>query len=49
MIQGGGGKLRGEVFIHSDRIPLDQVDLSNAQDKGQLNFFDTECMGVCGV
>ena len=45
----GGGKLRGEVFIHSDRIPLDQVDLSNIHDSGQLNFFDNECMGVCGV
>jgi hypothetical protein len=45
----GGGKLRGEVFLHADRIPLDQVDLSNIHDTGQMNFFDNECMGVCGV
>ncbi len=45
----GGGVLRGEVFLHSDRVPLDEVDLSNIHDSGQTNFFDNECMGVCGV
>ena len=47
----------GEVFIHADRIPLDQVDLSNLEDSGQLSFFGSgklsffgdECAGVCGV
>ena len=34
------GGMRGDVFIHADRIPLDQVDLRNAADHGQLSLFD---------
>ena len=36
-------------FIHRDRVPLDQVDLSTAEDRGQLNMFNNECEGMCGV
>lgn len=36
-------------FVHGDRVPLDQVDLSNAEDRGQLNLFNNECEGMCGV
>ena len=43
------GGMRGDVFIHSARIPLDEVDLRNAEDKGQMSLFSDECMGVCGV
>ncbi len=35
-------------FLHSSRKPLDQVDLRNDADHGQLNFLD-ECEGMCGV
>lgn len=35
-------------FIHSDRIPLREVDLSTPADHGQLSFMD-ECDGMCGV
>jgi hypothetical protein len=37
-----------EWFVHDKCIPLDQVDLSTAEDRGQSNFLD-ECAGVCGV
>lgn len=38
-----------EWFLHSDRIPLADVDLSTAEDRGQLNLFLNECEGMCGV
>ena len=41
--------MRGDMFIHADRIPLDEVDLRSAQDKGQLSLFSDECAGICGV
>lgn len=40
---------RGEQFMHAKRIPLDQVDLSTAEERGQLNLFLNECEGMCGV
>lgn len=42
------GRLRGKPYLHSERIPLDEVDLSTAEDHGQLSFLD-ECAGMCGV
>jgi len=43
------GGMRGDVFIHAKRIPLDEVDLRTDRDKGQLSLFSDECAGVCGV
>jgi hypothetical protein len=39
----------GNCFVHRDMKPLDQVDLSTAEDRGQLNLFNNECEGMCGV
>jgi hypothetical protein len=36
-------------FVHADRVPLDEVDLSTPEDRGQLNLFLNECEGMCGV
>lgn len=37
-------------FLHASRVPLDQVDFSTlGQRNGQLNLFENECEGVCGV
>lgn len=41
--------LRGQQFMHRDLVPLAEVDLSNAEDHGQLNLFNNECEGMCGV
>lgn len=41
--------LRGEAFLHRQRIPLADVDLATREDHGQGNLFDDECEGVCGV
>ena len=39
---------KGQVYLHPNMIPLDQVELSTAEDRGQLSFLD-ECEGMCGV
>lgn len=39
----------GETFLHRKLIPLRLVDLSTPQDKGQMDMFDMECFGMCGV
>ena len=35
-------------YLHNKKIPLDEVDLRNDEDMGQLSFLD-ECDGMCGV
>lgn len=35
-------------FVHGALKPLEEVDLSSAEDRGQSNFLD-ECAGICGV
>ena len=42
-------RLKGKVFLHQSGIPLDQVDFSTLEDKGQMNMFAEECEGMCGV
>jgi len=41
--------MRHQQFMHSSRKPLDQVDLSTAEERGQINMFLNECEGMCGV
>ncbi len=38
-----------QFFLHSKRIPLSEVDFSTEEEKGQLNMFNNECEGMCGV
>lgn len=39
----------GEQYMHSSLKPLDEVDLSTAEERGQINLFENECEGMCGV
>ena len=39
----------GEAFLHRQRVPLNDVDLRTDEDLGQINMFDDECEGMCGV
>lgn len=49
-LQATGAALRGLPFLHRQRVPLDEVDLSTPEDRGQLVLgFDDECEGMCGV
>lgn len=36
-------------YVHPARIPLVEVDFSTAEDRGQINLFENECEGMCGV
>ena len=47
--QGESRGIRGVEYMHRSCVPLDQVDLSTAEDRGQLNLFMNECEGICGV
>lgn len=41
--------LDGELFLHRDRIPLDQVDFSDDLARGQTELnWGNECTGMCG-
>jgi hypothetical protein len=37
------------TFVHPARIPLKDVDLRNQVEKGQIEMWNNECFGVCGV
>lgn len=41
--------LRGTPFLHRSCKSLDKVDLSTEEERGQLNMFNNECEGMCGV
>ena len=36
-------------FLHNSRKPLSEVDFSTEEERGQLNMFNNECEGMCGV
>jgi hypothetical protein len=38
-----------DLFVHPARIPLDEVDLRTAEEKGQMSLWDNECYGICGI
>lgn len=44
---------RGEMYLHKDCKPLDQIDFRSAEDAGQcvlfVNNFINECEGMCGL
>lgn len=46
----GPKRPKGEQwFVHPSRKPLDEVDFSTAEERGQLNLFLNECEGMCGL
>jgi len=42
-------RMKGQQYMHRSMVPLAEVDLSTAEDRGQLNLFNNECEGMCGV
>ncbi len=48
IIREGTERNTDQLFLHKDRIPIDQVDLSDPKDD-QLNLFVDGCVeGYCG-
>jgi hypothetical protein len=41
--------IRSIPFLHASRVPLSEVDFSTEEERGQLNMFNNECEGMCGV
>lgn len=47
---GHGGRYGDGLFVHDSMVPLREVDLATAEDKGQGTLFARgDCMGLCGV
>lgn len=42
------GGYRGKLYLHRSCRPLSEVDLSTAEERGQMNWIN-ECEGMCGV
>lgn len=36
-------------FLHRSCRPINEVDFSTEEERGQLNMFNNECEGMCGV
>lgn len=49
MRTGTHGKMGGIEYMHRQCVPLDQVDLTTAEERGQINMFEGECEGICGL
>jgi 3'-phosphoadenosine 5'-phosphosulfate sulfotransferase (PAPS reductase)/FAD synthetase len=41
-------RTRGE-YLHPSCVPLEKIDFSAEEERGQLNMFNNECEGMCGV
>jgi hypothetical protein len=41
--------MSGIPFLHQSLIPLEKVDLTTEQERGQGDLFTNECEGACGV
>lgn len=51
-IRHGGSTLRGtnsQQYLHRSCKPLGEVDFRSLEDAGQINMFNNECEGMCGV
>ncbi len=47
-----GAKLRlmkEQQYLHRSLKPLDEVDFRSLEDMGQINMFENECEGMCGL
>jgi hypothetical protein len=42
-------KFKAIQFMHKSMIPLDEVDLRTDEEIGQIDLFNNECEGMCGV
>ena len=48
LIRNGTKKNTDEVFLHKDCLPIDEVDFTEKPDD-QLDLFNNECEGMCGI
>jgi hypothetical protein len=48
-IRTGSRKIRDELFLHRSCKPLDQVEFKKEDKSKQIDMFNNECEGMCGV
>ena len=48
-IRPGFHGMEGGAYLHRQRVPLSDVDLSTWADRGQSDLFGEECSGVCNT
>jgi len=42
-------KSEDKVYLHRDCVPIDQIDFDKDKDKEQLDMFNNDCTGMCGI
>jgi hypothetical protein len=42
-------RLPYKLFVHPSRKPLSSIDFRTPQEKGQLDLWEEECEGICGI
>ena len=47
-IRNGWGKVKDNLYLHRSGEPLSEADLEKSKDD-QLNLFENDCEGQCGV
>lgn len=47
--KGQSDNFRTKQFLHRSCVSLNLVDLSTQEERGQINMFENECEGMCGV
>ena len=48
-IRTGLRKIRDQLFLHRSCLPLDQVEFKKEDKSKQIDMFNDECEGMCGV
>ena len=41
--------MKASLYLHRSMKPLEDVDLTTPEERGQINLFENECEGICGV
>ena len=49
MIRGGVRGTEEKLYLHRSLKPLAEIDFRNATDVGQVDMFEEECEGMCGL
>ena len=48
-IRTGSRNIRDKLYLHRSCKPLDEVEFNKKENDKQLDMFNNECEGMCGV
>lgn len=49
LIREGVRGTKEKLYLHPSMMPIGEVDFSTEENRGQINMFNNECEGMCGV